>query len=215
MDLDLTLLIATFMDSFAPETQVSLILRLQDKLDIEAWGQFVQIYEPLVYRLAKTRGFQEADAREIVQEVLMSVSRSVEDWDPDKEQGRFRDWLFIIARNLMIKFLTRRKYRTIGSGDSRIFELLNQQIAPDPESAEEFDLEFKREVFRVAARKVREQVRASTWSAFALTSLEGKSTERAAEELGMTAGAIHIARSRVRGRLRREIKNISLEGGDV
>jgi RNA polymerase sigma-70 factor (ECF subfamily) len=54
-----------------PNTRNSLSLRLSDACDAEAWDQFASIYEPLVYRLARAKGFQDADAREIVQEVLV------------------------------------------------------------------------------------------------------------------------------------------------
>ena len=193
------------MKSPVPDTRNSLILRLPDSRDIDAWDQFVSIYEPLVYRLARAKGFQDADAREIVQEVLVAVSRAVERWDPDPELGRFRDWLFRIARNLMIKFMTRKKYRSIGSGDSAIAELLNQHSDPSEEDSAEFDLEYRREVFRWAAEQVRNQVKPSTWQAFWLTSVENQSVESVAGRLGLTNGAVHVARSRVRGRLRESV----------
>ena len=193
------------MKSPVPDTRNSLILRLPDSRDIDAWDQFVSIYEPLVYRLARAKGFQDADAREIVQEVLVAVSRAVERWDPDPELGRFRDWLFRIARNLMIKFMTRKKYRSIGSGDSGIAELLNQHFDPSEQDSAEFDLEYRREVFRWAAEQVRKQVKSNTWQAFWLTSVENQSVESVAGRLGLTCGAVHIARSRVRGRLRESV----------
>jgi RNA polymerase sigma factor (sigma-70 family) len=185
-----------------PETRYSLILRLPDGGDVDAWQQFVSIYGPLVYRLARSKGFQDADAREIVQEVLVAVSKAVERWDPDPRLGRFRAWLFRIARNLMIKFLTRRRFRPIGSGDSGIAELLEQQVEPSPDDAALFDLEYRREMFRWAAEQVQEQVKERTWRAFWMTSIERWSAEDVARELAMTVGAVHIACSRVRGRIR-------------
>jgi RNA polymerase sigma factor (sigma-70 family) len=180
---------------------------------VEAWDQFVSIYQPLVFRLARARGFQDADAREIVQEVLLSVSQAVERWEPDPERGRFRDWLFTIARNFMIRYLTRRRHRPMGTGESRIAELLEQQPAPSPEGTALFDLEYRRELFRWAADRVRTQVNETTWQAFWMTSVEGRPTADVAAELGMSTGAVHIARSRVRSRMRNVVEGFGRESG--
>jgi RNA polymerase sigma-70 factor (ECF subfamily) len=195
-----------------PDTRNSLILRLVDKRDIESWELFVSIYEPLVYRMARAKSFQDADAREIVQEVLITVSRVIERWKPDIERGRFRDWLFRIARNLMIKFLTRRKYRPIGTGDSAVAELLHKQVEPTDESAF-FDLEYRREIFRWAAEQVRAQVKANTWKAFWLTCIDGRQPQEVAKHLQMSIGAVHIARSRIRVRLREAIERVDQNAG--
>jgi RNA polymerase sigma-70 factor (ECF subfamily) len=191
-----------------PETRNSLILRLPDKRDVEAWYQFVSIYEPLVYRLARARGFQDADARDVVQEVLIAVARAVERWEPNAERGRFRDWLFRIARNLMVNFLTRRKHRPIGTGDSGIAELLVQQCDPTCEELATFELEYRREVFHWAAEQVRRQVKPRTWRAFWMSTMEGASIRDTAQALNMSCGAVRIARSRVMGRLTESAKEL-------
>lgn len=190
------------MKTPVPDTRHSLILRLNDRHDAEAWDQFVSIYEPLVFRLARSKGFQDADAREISQEVLISVSRAVSRWQPDAEAGRFRDWLFRIARNLMINFMTRRHHQSIASGNSQISELLDQRVDPACDESDAFDLEYRREVFRWAAEQVQTQVKEATWQAFWLTSVEQKTVAETAAYLDLSVGAIHIARSRVRARLR-------------
>lgn len=194
------------MKNPVPETRQSLILRLPDPRDLEAWDQFVAIYQPLVYRLARSRGFQDADACEIVQEVLLAVSKAVERWDPDTERGRFRDWLFCIARNLMINFLTRRNHRPVGTGDTRVAEMLNQKPDPHSHSTRDFDDQYRREVFRWASSQVQRKVSKRTWQAFYRTSVEGHDMSVVATEFGMSVGAVHIARSRVLGRLRRIVR---------
>ena len=191
-----------------PDTRHSLILRLPDRRDVEAWDEFTAIYEPLVYRLARGKGFQDADAQEIVQEVLMSVAKAIQRWDPSRQRGRFRDWLFRIARNLMINFLTRRTYQPIGSGDSAIAELLHVQCDPTCDESVEFDLEYRRELFRWAARQVRPHVREQTWDAFWSTSVDGRAIADVARELGISVGAVYIARSRVMGRLNEVVSRL-------
>lgn len=195
------------MSSLVPDTRNTLIARLGDQRDAEAWDQFVAIYEPLVYRLARAKGFQDADAREIVQEVLVAVSRAVERWKPDPERGRFRQWLFQIARNLMVNFMSRRGHKSIASGDSRVADLLNQQPDSASEESAAFQLEYRREIFRLAAERVKTEVKESTWQAFWLSSVEQQSITDVAATLDLSVGAVHIARSRVRSRLRIAVQN--------
>jgi RNA polymerase sigma factor (sigma-70 family) len=186
------------------ETRNSLLMRLHDRRDIAAWDQFVTIYGPLVFRLARSKGFQDSDAHDIVQEVMIAVSKAIHRWEPDRTKGRFRDWLFRIARNLMINFLTRRKYQPLSNGQSfsELLELHPSAVAFDADVTQEFDLEFRRELFWLAADTVRSQVRQNTWDAFRLTAIEELSVASAARQLGMKDGAVLVARCRVLARLR-------------
>lgn len=192
------------MNPAISETRNSLLLRLPNQQDIAAWDQFVAIYQPLVYRLARSKGFQEADAQDIVQEVMIAVSKAIHRWEPDPAKGRFRDWLFRIARNLMINFLTRKKFQSLSSRDC-VAELLSMHpdsSASDPNATTEFELEYRRELFWLAADTVRSQVRPNTWEAFRLTAIEEHSVAKAARQLGMKEGAVLVARCRVLARMR-------------
>ena len=70
-----------------PETRQSLLLRLRDAQDDQAWSEFLEIYEPLIYRLGRRHALQDADARELTQEVLLAVANAIDGWDPDPDRG--------------------------------------------------------------------------------------------------------------------------------
>jgi RNA polymerase sigma-70 factor (ECF subfamily) len=191
-----------------PDTRASLLVRLPSVQDAAAWREFIAIYEPFVYRFARRQGFQDADARELVQNVLLAVVKAVGRWQLDPQRARFRTWLFTIARNQFLNQLAKQKPRTqIHSGSSSVHDLLEQHPAPD-DLADQLAIEHRRELFCLAAARVKRTVSETTWKAFWMTSVEQNPVEQAARELQLTAGAIYIAKSRVLARLRDEVRQL-------
>src|SRR5271154_791889 len=133
-----------------PDTHASLLIRLRNPRDQEAWATFLEIYLPLIFRLTRRRGMQEADAREVTQEVLMAVATAIGRWDSDPARGSFRGWLSTITRNLVVNFLIRESRQPRGNGDTEFQRWLDQQ--PDPASDESvlFEVEEERQIFRWA-----------------------------------------------------------------
>jgi RNA polymerase sigma-70 factor (ECF subfamily) len=195
-----------------PETRASLLVRLPDPADVKAWDEFVAVYGPLVYRLARRHGLQPADADDLVQEVLSAIARSIEMWLANSQRGLFRAWLFRIARNVAINFLTRRKHRPLGTGDSDVARLLQQHVDPNDDTSTEFELEYRREVFRWASDQVRAIVTEKNWQAFWLTTIDEQPIADVARQLGMSVGNAYIARSRIMARLRELVRRFEEHG---
>lgn len=196
------------MNSSLDNTRLSLLMSLRDKSDIVAWDQFVAIYQPLIYRIAKSKGFQDSDACDIVQEVLLAISKSIHRWDSDPQKGRFRDWLFRVSRNMAINFLTRRKHQSI-HGPVCISDMTEWiEETHDRQSSDEFDVEFRRELYLQASQIVRSQIQPHTWSAFELTSLKSIPIAEAANQLGMKEGSVLVARCRVLAKLRDTVQHL-------
>jgi RNA polymerase sigma factor (sigma-70 family) len=189
--------------SKSPQTRASLLLRIRDMRDEEAWAEFVQIYGPVVYRLARKHGLQDADASDVTQEVFRDVVGAAGRFDYDPERGSFRGWLFTVARNRLRKFAGERRRRgTAGGGQLA--------VQPAPEEAANWDREYEQRLFEWAAAKSRDHFRESTWQAFWRTAVGEEEPAAVAAALGMSVGAVYIARSRVLARIRQEL--LSIEG---
>jgi RNA polymerase sigma-70 factor, ECF subfamily len=182
-------------------TRASLILRIQDAEDMAAWDEFAAIYGPVVFNVATSRGFQAADAENLVQEVFMAVASSVSNWLQRDDRGRFRAWLLRIARNAAVDMITQKATRSLGRDGSDAQVLLANLSAPS-ELSSELDTEYERMVFQWASERVRASVAEHTWQAFWLTSIEELSVEAAAKKLNTRPGNIYFARSRVMARIK-------------
>ena len=196
-----------------PETRQSLVARIRASDDQDAWQEFVAIYRPVIYRLARQRGVQHADAEDLSQRVFLAVGRAVGNWKPDAEQGRFRAWLGTIVRNAILNTLSRRR-PDLATGGSDMFDLLQQQPEPDERAQESLACERRRSLFRWAARRIREEFGEETWSVFWQTAVEGRAIDDVAVQLGKTRGAIYAARSRIMRRLRDEIETYTGDAED-
>jgi RNA polymerase sigma-70 factor (ECF subfamily) len=188
-----------------PTTHPSLLLRLRDGHDQDAWREFVRLYAPVVYGYARRHGMQDADAADVTQDVLRSVAAGARRLDYDPRRGTFRGWLFTLAHHRLYDLHARRRRHCPGSGDSAVQDLLDGQ----PDRADDraaWDLEYERQMFTRAAEQVRGHFTDTTWRAFWLTAVEGRSGRDVAAELGMTVAAVYLAKSRVMARLREQIQ---------
>ena len=192
-----------------PETVESLILRVRDPSNRIAWDEFEQLYRPVIFRIARAKGLQHADAHDLVQTVLMSVAAAIDRYEKQDGGPRFRNWLSRITRNAILKALTRGS-RERAAGGSQMLDVFADVESPDAETDALINLEYKRELFRRGAEQVRSEVQDATWLAFELTTLQQMSVERAADRLGISTGSIYAARSRVMRRLRNAIEQFEL-----
>jgi RNA polymerase sigma-70 factor (ECF subfamily) len=189
----------------APPTSPTLLFRLRSEHDEEAWREFVEFYAPAVFQLCRQRGLQDADAADVSQEVLRSVAAGPLQYDP--KRGAFRSWLYGVARNKLNDFLRRRSRHPSGSGDSGILELINN-VASDEDEAERWEKEYQKQLFSMAADKVRAIVDESTWQAFWQTAIDGRTARDVAQALGMSEGAVYVAKSRVVARIKNHVTEI-------
>jgi RNA polymerase sigma-70 factor (ECF subfamily) len=192
-------------------THPSLLLRIRDRGDRQAWSEFVGVYAPLVYGFARKHGLQSADAADLTQEVLRAVAGAAEQFRYEPERGSFRGWLFTVVRNRLRNFLAsqRRHAQAVGGAAGQ------QQLeaVPDPAEGAEalWDREYRQRLFDWAAEQVRQDCEERTWQAFWRTAVEGQSGQEAALALGMSTAAVYLAKRRVMDRLREYLQQVQDE----
>ncbi len=187
-----------------PATRASLLVRLRDREDHDAWNEFVRLYAPVVYRFARRKGLQDADAADLTQEVLRGVSASVGTFDPAR--GLFRSWLFTLAHHRLCDFFLRAQRQTPGSGDLATVQILDDVPARTEEDV--WNRDYERQLFLLAEERVRPAFSEATWQAFQLTAVEGKSGQEVAETLGISVAAVYLAKSRVMVKLKAEVQRL-------
>ena len=191
------------------KTSQTLLLRMREPSDDGAWSEFARLYTPLLRKFALLRGVDSQDVDDLVQEVLKTVSQAIRDFEYDAARGTFRSWLFIVTRSKVARHFKKQSRLTCGSGCETVRLMLEAQ--PAPEEEKDWDLEYRRRMFAWASEIVQKEVAEKTWRAFWMMTVEEKTTADTAKELGMTAGAVYVAKSRVIARMRERIASVAGE----
>ena len=188
-----------------PETHPSLIVRIKGPRNERAWGEFVLAYEPFLRHLVQRQGVPERHVPDMVQQVLLGIARSVDEWHDDGGEASFRRWLSRVARNVAIKFMSRERKQVGGRGGTEFLELLEQ--TPEPASNDQIRA-YEHELVVWAAEQVRSEFRDTSWRAFWGTLVEGRSVAEMAQELGVSPGSIYMSRGRIMARIQGKIKDV-------
>ncbi len=190
------------MDKFT-KTRYSLIAKLADRQDHLAWAEFLDLYQPLIYRFAIARGLQATDATEVTQEVLIRVAKVIGQFQANHSGPSFRKWLYVIARNLTIDFLRKESRKTATIGEEFDWQKLP---APSEKSSACFRTLYQREMFLAAARSIQPKVKPVNWQAFWLTEVDRLPVELVTQRLGIPRAAVYVARSRVLNMFRKFVQ---------
>lgn len=198
-----------------PETRASLIRRLADRNDADAWAFFEDHYQQPVYRFARSHGLQPDDAMDVVQEVLMAVHRSAANWKPSGRVGSFRAWLAEAARRVTLQILRQRSRIGRGVGGSGFAMELGEVAAMSQTSESQTNIEEDRRwSFYCATSIVQKEINPQHWMAFWLTAVDGKSAEEAAKQLAMKVGTVYSAKCRVLAKIKAAIESMTTTSPD-
>lgn len=182
-------------------TRSTLLERVRDPRDTGSWREFVELYEPLLYRFIQSRGVPDGDASDIVQEVFTTLLRTLGDFTLDRGRGRFRTWLWTVSRNVMVDYV-RRKGRRKEAEEEWCRQLAS--LRSDQDSLAEFETAHRQRVIEFWLGRLKTETQPTTWACFEQHIHQGRPAAAVAQELGLTPNAVYVNASRVLNRLRRQ-----------
>lgn len=195
--------------ALAGSTSSGLIARAVAR-DRDAWRRLSILYGPLVYRWARQANLQSPDAADVVQEVFASVVANLARFQGDRPGDSFRGWLWTITRNKVRDYYRRLAARQELDGSAAQARLLE---AAEPTGDTSVPIAQARiDLAHRLLSLVEGDFEPRTWQAFWRTTVDGLTAREAAEQLGMTVGAVYMAKSRVLARLRDELSGLIDEG---
>ncbi|MFK7817778.1 MAG: RNA polymerase sigma factor [Planctomycetaceae bacterium] len=169
----------------------------------QAWVQFVQRYGPRVESWCRRWGLQDADARDVAQNVMLKLARQMQTFDYD-HKGSFRSWLKTIAWRSWVDFLKAQKRNVVRPSGFDALAKLDTVEAKD-DLMEQLEEEANQEILEVAMNRVRSRVKQRTFEAFRLMTFERLSGIEAGHQLDMPVGSVFVAKSRVDKMLSEEV----------
>lgn len=186
-------------------TSESLLLRLQplgDAVDQSAWEQFVQLYTPLIFHWARKVGLNQADAENLVQEVLTIVFRRLPDFKYEARKS-FRGWLRTVTLN---KFREQRRKKSahITTASASMLE----GLASFEQAESTWDIDYARLLLQQSMRQMKSGFAPTTWAAMRLVITGGATVDEAASLTGVSPWTIYSAKARLMKRLRDELQGL-------
>ena len=186
------------MTTPATHTSLSLLDRLKDPADKDAWARLDRLYTGLLRAWFAAAGVQPADRDDLTQNALAVVLRRVKEFEHSGRPGAFRAWLRSIATNVLREFW---RARPAPQADSVLAELAD----PGSGLSQAWDADHERHVLEGLLDLARPEFAESTWQAFRRAGFDGVPARQVAEELGLSVNAVLIAKSRVLRRLHAEL----------
>lgn len=180
-------------------TPVSLLQRLQATGDDDAWRRFLRLATPLLEQWAGRLGLQKPDADDLVQEVVAILVEKLPQFSYDRDKS-FRGWMRTIATNKW------REWRRRPAASSLESQRQNEEQFAAPEAEAFWEQDFRQRAVARAMEIMQAEFQPTTWQACWQHVVSGRSAAEVGAELGITPGAVYIAKSRVLRRLREELR---------
>lgn len=172
-------------------TRPSLLIRIRDPKDGEAWTKFYELYGPLLYRYARSRGLSHEDAEDVRSTCYEAIVKQIASFEYDKARGGFKAWLRTLVNRRVVDRLRKKAARPI------VAEALNNLPSTSPTAEELWEEQWQIQHLRYCTEAARQHVSTQTFEAFQLLAHDGLSVPDVCERLAINANQVYKAKARV------------------
>ncbi|MDR3457335.1 MAG: sigma-70 family RNA polymerase sigma factor [Verrucomicrobiae bacterium] len=197
-------------EDFIP-TRYSLLSRLQNWDDQDSWKDFFDTYWRLIYSVALKSGLTEAEAQDVVQETIISVSKNIRKFKRDRQLGSFKGWLRNLTRWRIADQLRKRTRvapaeMAVAADDVTGWETAQIAESVGPESV--WEDEWRVNLMKVALENVKRRVKEEHYQMFDFYVVKEWPVAKVARTLGVSAGQVYLAKFRVGALIKKEIRRL-------
>lgn len=199
------------------QTHATLLARLGQQGDTaqrgRAWGEFVDRYGELIRGFCKRHGLQASDTDDVLQDVLLSLSKAMPGFAYDPKVGKFRSYLkTVVLHAIYRKLCQARGGAVLGDVDSMAHSQA-LTASGDPATDSQWEQEWRQHHLRQAMRVIDAEFSARDRAIFERYAIGGESAEAVTRDMGVSIEALYQIKSRITRRLSQVIEMQVLEEG--
>ena len=194
-------------------TRSTLLVRLKDLDNQQAWQEFYDMYWVLLFNFARRAGLSEQDAEEVVMDTVETVARKIEEFEYNRNTGRFKSWLLTIVRfKLGDRF--RKQKRLAQRGEMVDLDSMEESQIADPQGVELeklWDTEWQKRLIDMALERVKQLVGHRQYQIFYCYVIQEQKAEEVADFLNVSKAQVYVAKNRVGKVFEGELKILASE----
>lgn len=192
------------------QTRQTLLEKIKDRYDEDAWTDFVRFYERFIYTIVRESGLSSVESKDVTQQVLLKLWDILPRFSYDREKGGFRNWLYRVTKRTLVDYW--RKEGRYNQKKEEYGKDAGIHLTESSNLDELMDREWKAHISNLAMEKIRKRFSGKAVDVF-YALLEGKSIAEVAREFGIAENSVYVYRSRVSEKLAAEINYLKTQLG--
>ncbi len=192
-------------------TRASLLGRLKNWEDAKSWEEFTQTYSRLIRAVALKAGLTESEAKDVEQETLLCVARTIHEFESNPARGTFKSWLLNLTRwRIADQFRRRGPAASAPLSDASPTRTPTVERVPAPDSLDaEWEVEWKQNIVATALARVGRKVKPKHLQIFDLYAVRHWPAGKVARELGVTRVQVYLVSHRLTKLMKCEVELLS------